>query len=370
VIGYITVEVDVIPGKDQVINIEMDVNQDMLDAVVVEGKRGRYRNRDNPAVQLIRKVIEHKEENQMFAYDYVQYKQYEKISFALSNLSEKFKNRKIFKNYQFLFKEQDSTKMGGQIMLPAYMEEKLSDVYYRGNPEKKKQYIQANKKAQFDPRFIDNDGLSSYFNRLYEDINIYDNDISIATNLLLSPIANTAPSFYKFFITDTIKTNDPWLVELSFIPRNKADLLFEGKIYITLDGNYAVENAYLTVNNDINLNFMRDLEAKLEFEKHADGRYFLSKSTLGMAFAITEKGGGMYGQRVVDFSQYRFNEPQADSIYTGPAEVIAYNVEEPKSESYWDEIRPLPLAQSELEIYRNVDTLQKIPSFRRFMDIS
>ncbi len=369
-IGYLPVEVNVEPGKDQVIDVQMDVNEDMLEAVVVEGKRGRYRNRDNPAVQLIRKVIEHKEENQMFAYDYVQFKQYEKISFALSNLSEKFKNRKIFKNYQFLFKEQDSTKMGGQIMLPAYMEEKLSDVYYRGNPEKKKQYIQANKKAQFDPRFIDNDGLSSYFNRLYEDINIYDNDISIATNLLLSPIANTAPSFYKFFITDTIKTNDPWLVELSFIPRNKADLLFEGKIYITLDGNYAVENAYLTVNNDINLNFMRDLEAKLEFEKHADGRYFLSKSTLGMEFAITEKGGGMYGQRVVDFSQYRFNEPQADSIYTGPAEVIAYNVEEPKSESYWDEIRPLPLAQSELEIYRNVDTLQKIPSFRRFMDIS
>jgi hypothetical protein len=369
-IGYVPVEVDVVPGKDQIIDIQMDVNQDMLDAVVVEGKRGRYRNRDNPAVQLIRKVIEHKEENQMFAYDYVQYKQYEKISFALSNLSEKFKNRKIFKNYQFLFKEQDSTEMGGRIMLPAYMEEKLSDVYYRGNPEKKKQYILANKKAEFDPRFIDNDGLSSYFNRLYEDINIYDNDISIATNLLLSPIANTAPTFYKFFITDTIKTNDPWLVELSFIPRNKSDLLFEGKIYITLDGNYAVQNAYLTVNNDINLNFMRDLEARLEFEKHADGRYFLSKSTLGMEFAITEKGGGMYGQRVVDFDDYRFNEPQADSIYNGPSEVIAYNVEEPKPESYWDEIRPLPLAQAEVEIYRNVDTLQKIPSFRRFMDIS
>src|SRR5690606_15197439 len=102
-----------------------------------------------------------------------------------------------------------------------------------------KQYVLANKKAEFDERFIDNDGLSSYFNRLYEDINIYDNNISIATNLLLSPIANTSPTFYKFFITDTVKTSTPWLVELSFIPRNKADLLFEGRIYITLDGNYA-----------------------------------------------------------------------------------------------------------------------------------
>jgi len=369
-IGYLPVEMDVVPGKDQVINVKMDVNSDMLEAVVVTGKKGRYRNRDNPAVQLIKKVIEHKDENQMSAHEYVQYEQYEKISFSLSNLSEKFKNRKIFRKYQFLFNEQDSAEIGGRITLPAYMEEKLSDIYYRGDPEKKKQYVLANKKAEFDPRFIDNDGLSTYFNRLYEDINIYDNNISIATNLLLSPIANSSPSFYKFFITDTIKTNDPWLVELSFIPRNKADLLFEGKIYITLDGHYAVQNAYLTVNNDINLNFMRDLEARLEFDKHADGRYFLSKSTLGMEFAITEKGGGMYGQRVVDFDNYIFDKPQPDSIYSGPAEVIVYKPEEKKSEEYWEKIRPLPLEKNEVAIYKNVDTLQTIPSFRRFMDIS
>src|SRR5690554_3706766 len=290
-VGYLSVELDVEPGKDQLINVKMDVDAAMLDDVVINVKRGRYRNRENPAVQLIRKVIEHKESNRMGSHEYVQYEQYEKISFALSNLSEKFKDRKIFKNYQFLFNEQDSTAIAGSISLPAYMEEKLSEVYYRGDPEKKKQYVLANKKAEFDPRFIDNDGLSTYFNRLYEDIDIYENNISIATNLLLSPIATGSPAFYKFFITDTIKTNDPWLVELSFIPRNKADLLFEGKIYITLDGNYAVENAYLTVNNDINLNFMRDLEAKLEFNQNADGRYFLSKSTLGMEFAITKNGG-------------------------------------------------------------------------------
>src|SRR5690606_17417792 len=119
-IGYLPVEIAIEPGKDQTINVQMDVNSDMLDAVVVTGKRGKYRNRDNPAVQLIKKVIEHKDENRMSAHEFVEFEQYEKISFALSNLSEKFKNRKIFKNYQFLFNEQDSTEMGGKIILPAY----------------------------------------------------------------------------------------------------------------------------------------------------------------------------------------------------------------------------------------------------------
>lgn len=369
-VGYTPLEREIEPGKDQLINVKMDVDAAMLDDVVINVKRGRYRNRENPAVQLIRKVIEHKEANRMGSHEYVQYEQYEKISFALSNLSEKFRDRKIFKNYRFLFSEQDSAAIAGSISLPAYMEEKLSEVYYRGDPQKKKQYVLANKKAEFDPRFIDNDGLSTYFNRLYEDLDIYDNNISIATNLLLSPIAGSAPAFYKFFITDTVKTNEPWLVELSFIPRNKADLLFEGKIYITLDGHYAVENAYLTVNNDINLNFMRNLEARLEFNKNTDGRYFLNKSTLGMEFAISKKGGGMFGQRTVDYSKYVFDQPKPDSVYSGPAEVLVYDPEEKEQVGYWDRVRPLPLDDHEIAIYKNIDTLQTIPSFRRFMDIS
>ncbi len=52
------------------------------------------------------------------------------------------------------------------------------------------------------------------------------------------------PHFYKFFITDTITLeNKSKLIELSFTPRNTEDMLFEGKIYITLDSNYAVQKA-------------------------------------------------------------------------------------------------------------------------------
>jgi hypothetical protein len=104
--------------------------------------------------------------------------------------------------------------MGGKNILPAYIQEKLSQVYFRKSPYSKKQWVLANRRAEFDAKFIDNDGLSAYFNRLYEDINLYENDVSIATNLLLSPIANTAPTFYKYFIRDTIKTSTPWLIEL------------------------------------------------------------------------------------------------------------------------------------------------------------
>jgi len=368
-IGYLSVEKKVTAGIDQVINVKLAVDASLLKEVTVKG-RARYRNKDNPAVQLIRQVIENRDKNQMGNNDYVEYEQYEKISFALSNLSEKFKEKRIFRNYQFLFRDQDSTAIGGKNVLPAYMEEKLSQVYFRKSPFTKKQLIKADRRAEFDSRFVDNDGLSAYFNRLYEDINIYNNDVSIATNLLLSPIANTAPTFYKFFIRDTVKTQEPWLVELGFVPRNKTDMLFEGKLFITLDGNYAVQNAYLTVNKDINLNFMRDLEARLEFEKSPNGRYHQSKSTLSMEFSLGEKGAGLFGQRVVNYKNYEIDRAQPDSVYKGPAIQPVFNPLEKKGETYWQTVRHMPLEPSESDIYRNVDTLQTIPSFKRTMDIT
>ncbi|WP_221393223.1 DUF5686 and carboxypeptidase-like regulatory domain-containing protein [Dyadobacter sp. NIV53] len=368
-IGYESIVKPITPGISQVMDIKMRVDASMLKEVTVKG-RARYRNKDNPAVQLIRQVIENRDKNQMANNSFVEYEQYEKISFALSNLSNNFKEKRIFRNYQFLFQDQDSAAIGGKNILPAYMQEKLSQIYFRKDPYTKKQWVKANRRAEFDTRFVDNDGLSSYFNRLYEDINLYNNDISIATNLLLSPIANTAPTFYKFFIRDTVKTQEPWLVELGFVPRNKTDMLFEGKLFITLDGNYAVQNAYLTVNKDINLNFMRDLEARLEYEKSEDGRYHPSKTTLSMEFSLGEKSAGLYGQRVVNYKNYEINKPQADSLYKGPAEQAIYNPDIKSDESYWAGARHIPLERVEKDIYRNVDTLQTIPSFRRTMDIT
>src|SRR6185437_833221 len=136
-------------------------------------------------------------------------------------------------------------------------------------------------------RFIDNQGLSSYFNRLYQDIDIYNNNISLVTNDLLSPIADHSPDFYKFFITDTIKDQSPQLIELSFTPRNTADMLFEGKLYVTMDVNYAIENAVLKVNKHINLNFVRQMVAILSFEKNGDGKYHLNQSDLKMEFGLS-----------------------------------------------------------------------------------
>ncbi|MDB5110907.1 MAG: hypothetical protein JWR67_2021 [Mucilaginibacter sp.] len=369
-IGYKTVFKDIIPGKAQTIYIVMAEDHKLLTEVVIKsGKKTRYTNKNNPAVELIRKVIAHKDQNRVENYNYAEYKQYEKMSFYLSDLSEKFKSKKIFKNYQFLFTEQDSTAMGGKILLPVYMEEKLSDNYFRKSPYAKKQIIQANKQVKYDENYVDNEGLKTYFNRMYMDIEIYDNNIPLLGNELLSPIADGAPSFYKFFITDTIKDVSPQLIELSFTPRTTTDMLFEGKIYITMDGNYAVQKAILSVNKNINLNFVRQMQTTLAFEKTETGKYRLSQSNLKMDFGLNKnKGGGIYGERTVVINNFEVNKPRLQEVYSGPAQMIAFNATE-KGDEFWKVARPDTLKSREANIYKNIDSLQTLASFKRTMKL-
>lgn len=369
-IGYKTIFKDITPGISQTINISISEDRRALSEVVIKsGKKTRYTNRNNPAVELIRKVIAHKDQNRLENFNYAEYQQYERMIFSLSDLSEKFKAKKIFKNYQFLFTEQDSTAIGGKNLLPIYMEEKLSDNYFRKSPYAKKEVIQANKQVKYDENFVDNEGLKTYFNRMYMDIEIYDNNIPLLGNQLLSPIADGAPSFYKFFITDTIKDVSPQLIELSFTPRSTTDMLFEGKIYVTMDGNYAVQKAILSVNKHINLNFVRQMQTTLAFEKTEGGRYRLSQSDLKIDFGLNKnKGGGIYGERVVIVNNFAVNKQRPNEVYSGPAQMIAFNAKE-KGDEFWKANRPDTLQAGQANIYKNIDSLQTIPSFKRTMDL-
>lgn len=344
-------------------------SENVIGEVVIKRPKLKYSNKNNPAVELIRQVIDHRDQNRLTGQDFVEFEQYEKISLGLSNLSEKFIKKKAFKNYQFLFQKQSDTT--SSYVLPAYMEEKVSKVYYRNDPKKTKQYVLAEQKAEFDPKFVDNEGLANYFNKLYDKVDIYDNNITLLTNQFLSPIANSAPTFYRYYITDTIKTTFPYLVELSFFPRNKSDFLFQGKLYVTLDGQYAVQGANMKVSEDINLNFVRDLNIELSFQKDNINKYFLNRSSLGIDFALTGKGKGVQGNRVVYYKDYTNGKERPDSLYAGAEiEKVTEKATIDNQRQYWSNLRQAPLTKQELSIYQNIDSLQTMPSFRRFMDVA
>jgi hypothetical protein len=364
--GYKTVERNIQSGKEQELNIELELSE-MSGVTVRNTKRGKYSNKNNPAVELIRLIVEHKKDNRVSSYDYVQYQQYEKMELSLTNKPEKLLKNKLFKNFQFLLDNSDSSKIEGKALLPIYLEEKLSDKYFRKDPSKEKTYVLAQKKVNLG-EFIDNDGISRYLNSMYADIDIYQNNIGILGNQFLSPIADGAPTFYRFYIRDTVEFDGIKLIQLAFTPRNLNDLLFRGSLFVTLDGNYAVQKITMAVSKNANLNWSRELRINQDFERGTDGRYHVIMSNMLSEFALSKKAdGGILGERTVSFKGFTINQPAADTVYQGRDLIVAKDNTQ-LSDSFWVQSRHKPLSETESTVYTNMDSLVKMKSYRRLMD--
>lgn len=368
-VGYKDVVKTIVPGQAQDINIVLTPDDKLAEVVVKVRRRPKYRNKNNPAVALIEEVIRHKKQNEITAYDYVQYQQYEKMSLSLVNSPQKLKRNLFLKKYKFLLDNVDSSTVDGKVIVPMYVEEKLSDVYLRKDPKEDKTVILGEKQVNYGS-FLDMGGINSYLKRLYSNINIYENNLTILNIQFLSPIADGGPTFYRYYIRDTVELDGVKLVQLFFTPRNPADMIFRGTMYITLDGNFGVQKIDMTVSGNANLNLTRDLKISQDFEKAADGHFHVIKSTMSNEFALTRKAtGGLYGERAVTFRDYVINEPAPDSIYERP-DVITTLKSEVRSDSFWTAERPPDaLTTQEARTYYNIDSLTHMRSFQRLGNI-
>ncbi|HUX94778.1 MAG TPA: DUF5686 family protein [Bacteroidales bacterium] len=366
-IGYENESRIIRTGKEQTLNISLKLSSINLDEVIVSYEKKTYRNKGNPAVELIQNVIDHKDMNRVESFYFLEYKKYEKVQFAVSNISENFKQSSMFNKFGFVFDNLDTTKRIGNAVLPIFIKETLSSHYYRKVPEATKEVILAEKTIDLE-KYINNRGAANYLNYLYQNINIYDNEILFLTNKFLSPIAVTAPAFYKYYIDDTLQVNNINCVRMFFAPRNKSDFLFHGYLYITMDSSYAVRKIDMGINKDINIDWVQNMSIVQDFEQNSDKTWILAKDEISIDFGIVKNTTGLYGQRTISYKDYKINDPISESIFKGPDKAIRIDTAS-LNPAFWDSNRLVPLTKSEKQIYSTIDSLNQMPEFRRRMDI-
>jgi hypothetical protein len=366
-IGYESESRNISQNVVQTFNISLNLSPISLDEVIIKPARRDYKNKNNPAVELIEKVIENKDVNRKEKFSYLEYKKYEKIQFALSNISDKFKKSNLFGNTKSVFNNIDTTRRISNNNLPLFIKETLSDHYYRKDPEATKEIVLAEKTINID-EYLDNKGVAANLNYMYQNINIYDNDILFLTNSFKSPIANGAPIFYRYYISDTLLMDKIKYIKLFFEPRNKADCLFHGFLYITLDSMYAVRKIDMGINKNINIDWVRDVSITQDFDQFGKDGWLLSKDEISIDFGIAEKMMGLYGQRTISYRDYKMNEPVDEKFFTG-----LEKIEEPEpsssKEDFWESNRYIPLTKSETGMYNTIDSIKKIPSFKLRMKL-
>lgn len=367
-VGYEKQTKTIITEKSQVINFELEPISVNLNEVIIVSKKKRYRNKDNPAVELIKRIVNNKNLNRKENLDYYQYNKYEKIEFDLNNITEKFRKRKTFKKFQFIFNYVDTAEINGKPYLPVFLKETLSEVYFRKTPKSEKEYINGTKMIGFHD-YIDNDGVGFMIDNMYQDINIYDNNINLLTNEFTSPISSLAPTIYKFHIIDTVNINGYDCINLAFQPRNKQDLAFKGNLYVTNNERLAVIKVDMRVTEDINLNFVSDLQIIQEFNFIDEEFWMLIRDEVIIDFNITQTGTGMFGKKTVYYDNYIFNKEVSDTVFRGVEKQIKLINNNTHDEQFWEENRISELSEQEKNIYIMVDSVQNVPAFKRTIDV-
>ena len=67
--------------------IKLKPDSKVLDDVVVKSKRAKYSRKENPAVELMRRVIAARKQTKLENKDFYQYRNYEKITIALNDIT-------------------------------------------------------------------------------------------------------------------------------------------------------------------------------------------------------------------------------------------------------------------------------------------
>jgi hypothetical protein len=368
-VGYKQEYLDIKAGRPQFFEIKLIPESKNIEEVKIKFFKRKYKNKDNLAVELIQNVIDNKLKNRFTDLDYLQYEKYEKSEFGISKVDDKLKKRWLLRKFQFVFNNLDTSIISGQQVLPVYLKEMVSDFYYRKNPANEKIIRKGTKRVNFDG-ILDDEGISDYIDYLNQDIDIYNNDITLVTRKFIGPLAASSPVFYKFYIADTLVVDGQQCIKVFFSPRNKTDLLFQGYLFITADSAYAVKKVEMTVNSSINLNWVRNIKIKQEYAKFTENnKYLLSSCSNTMEFGITKKKGmGVFGHHSISYKNYKFNNSFNDTIFSvNPWRVAADSIQ--LSETEMEALRHTPLSTKESGIYVAMDSVKKVPMFKHVVSI-
>ncbi len=369
-VGYAPQTIPIQAGQANKLTVLMQEANVGLKEVTVRVEK--YRNRDNPAVALIRKAIENKDKNRQEGLEFYQYEKYEKVGFALNNVSEKTKNNLLFRRFKFIFENADTNKVNDKVSLLLFLRESLSDVYFRNTPSTKREYVRGERNVVFKDIF-DLQGISYFVNSLYMDVNFYNNAVDLLTMQFTSPLSPISPNIYRFYIQDTVPINGTPCAHLYFAPRNKTDLAFMGHLWIALDSTYALRKIEAGIPRDINLNWVNELQISQAYDwvgtSTSDRGLILTKDEIFMDFGLLrgDSTRSLLGNKTTSYRNYTVNQPLPDSLFSTPLAILRNADADARDSVFWIQGRHLSLTRSEKGLEQTLDSLHRNRSFRRIV---
>ncbi|MET6991502.1 DUF5686 family protein [Sediminicola arcticus] len=357
-IGYNTLELP-LPSK---INYDLKVvlleSSEQLDEVVVY--MGKQSKKNNPAIDILKKIWAKKRENGVSKFKQYQYDKYEKVEFDLNTIDSALIKSKLFRGMEFVFEDLDTSRITGKTYLPIFLNETFSKVYGDNKMVETKEDILGNKNSGFS----DNQALIAFVKDLYSEYNIYDNYLKFFDKSFTSPLSKTGVDTYNYVLADSAFIGNKWCYNIIYYPRRKNELTFKGDFWVN-DTTFAIKKINLEVTRSANINWVKDIYIEQEFEVLNDSVFLLKRDYMLSDFSLSkkEKARGVYGKRTTVYNNYMFDIPKPRDFYKADANQFDPSVFE-KEDSFWSDNRLEALNKDEKGIYQLLDTLKTVPKFK------
>lgn len=360
-IGYQRLAVKIKRGVDQTVNLPLFAIKEGITLTEITVKAG-----ENPAFRIIRAAIAHKQYNNKERLDGYQYEVYNKLEFDLNNIPKRLKEKKAFKPIKFVFNNVDSVNSSEKPSLPLFMVETISELFYRRNPKDKKEIVKANRISGYQ-----NASISQVMGDMYQNINIYDNDLIIFGKDFKSPVSDNAIFNYKFYLEDSLFIENKWCYHIRFKPRRQQELCFSGNMWIA-DTTFGIKRLEMSIPSDANINFIKSANVIQEFD-YLDSVWMIKKDRIVIdfipdmtGFGSGKNSTGVYGRKTTSYKNIVINKPKEKEFFGGGTNIIVEEDATKKDDAFWDGARHDSLTTRENKIYHMMDTIQSLRFYKRW----
>ena len=362
-VGYVSKSITINASTKKNFNVKLKPDTKALKEVVVKTKRKRYSRKNNPAVELMKKVIEAKKRTDLDNRDYYQYNKYQKITLALNDITpEKLEEPKM-KKKPWLKDQVEKCEYNGKLILPVSVDETVTQKIYRKHPHSEKNIVKGQNSTGVNDLFQTGDILNTVLKDVFSDVNIYDDQIRLLQYPFTSPIGKDAVAFYRFYIMDTLYVERDKCFHLHFLPNNQQDFGFRGDIYILADSSYQVKRCELTIPKKSDVNFVENMKIVQEFTQLPDSSWVLTVDDMMAEIKLASFIKEAAVIRTTRLTDYAF-DPLPKQLFKGKAKEVKEADAMMRDEAFWNKYRQVSLTKSESKMDAFVNNLAQIKGFK------
>lgn len=313
-----------------------------LQEIIVNPHNEKYSKKNNPAVELIRRIREGKDKGDPRLMSEYSYDSYSKSTLGLLDIADD-----LLKKYPFLDSYIETDNKGHREVLDVILREKATTREYSGS--KSATEVVRGERSTGVGTSVDAGGADVILDDLLREIDIYENDIALMGNRFPSPLSAIGDDFYKYYITDTLDIEGTRCIQITFTPRNPESHSFMGNLYAALgDTTGFIKKIEMKIPRTINLNYVDNLYIDQTFEQDPLGKRHKITDNLELDLCLIPGTQRFYAKRTTASDHFAYSPPAT------PFET---------EDSFDPAFRLIPLNEAEMQMGSFMASLREIPFF-------